>query len=190
MKKKKELNFHNVNLERHPDDPDGYDLVVVDPQIKGNYACRISHQCDANLNLVTTIVNGRYVLGLYSNRHIPFGKELGFDYCAVTETEKEWKDATCLCGSRRCRGFYLEYSGNRAFSEIMKEKHTLLHRMAMLLRAGHTPLSLEDFERLRKHGVGNSLVSDCPSWIKKFFSSVLEFVEKESSELPNLLKED
>jgi len=185
----KELNFHNVNLERHQDDPDGYDLVVVDPQIKGNYACRISHQCDANLNLVPTVVNGKYVLGLYSNRHIPFGQELGFDYCAVTENEQEWKDATCLCGSPRCRGFYLEYSGNRAFSEIMKEKHTLLHRMAMLLRAGHSGLSPEDQQRLNKHGIGNSLVSDCPPWIKKFFASVLEFVEEEGTALPYLLKD-
>ncbi len=49
----------------------------------------------------------------------PFpGEELTFDYSSVTESEKEYREAVCLCGSRQCRGSYLYYSGSTAFTQV------------------------------------------------------------------------
>lgn len=31
------------------------------------------------------------------------GEELTFDYSSVTESEKEFRDAICLCSTRNCR---------------------------------------------------------------------------------------
>ena len=45
------------------------------------------------------------------------GEELTFDYACVTESEREFKAATCLCGTRACRGSFLAFSGSRAFMQ-------------------------------------------------------------------------
>ena len=45
------------------------------------------------------------------------GEELTFDYACVTESEREFKAATCLCGTRACRGSFLGFSGSRAFMQ-------------------------------------------------------------------------
>lgn len=31
------------------------------------------------------------------------GEELTFDYCSVTESEREFREAICLCGTSNCR---------------------------------------------------------------------------------------
>ena len=46
------------------------------------------------------------------------GEELTFDYACVTESEREFKAATCLCGTRACRGSFLAFSGSRAFMQV------------------------------------------------------------------------
>lgn len=42
---------------------------------------------------------GRLTVAMYTTRHIQEGEELTFDYSAVTESEKEFRAATCLCGA-------------------------------------------------------------------------------------------
>lgn len=88
MKKKKLKNyipeFYNIYLEHHKDDPEGYDLMVVDPNKKGNFSSRFSHSCNPNCGTVTTISNGKYFIGMYSFRDIEYGEELTFDYCCMT----------------------------------------------------------------------------------------------------------
>jgi hypothetical protein len=52
MKKKKFKNympeFYNIGLEKHPDEPLGCDILMVDPSRKGNFSSRFSHSCDPN----------------------------------------------------------------------------------------------------------------------------------------------
>ena len=40
--------FYNIYYERHFDDPQGYDILTVDPVLYGNYASRLSHSCNPN----------------------------------------------------------------------------------------------------------------------------------------------
>ena len=40
--------FYNIYYERHFDDPEGYDILTVDPVLYGNYASRLSHSCNPN----------------------------------------------------------------------------------------------------------------------------------------------
>ena len=35
--------FYNIMLERHVDDPEGYNCLTIDPILKGSYASRLSH---------------------------------------------------------------------------------------------------------------------------------------------------
>ena len=48
------------------------------------------------------------------------GEELTFDYACVTESEREFKAATCLCAGRGCRGSFLGFSGSRAFMQVCR----------------------------------------------------------------------
>ena len=37
---------------------------------------------------------------------------------AVTESEAEWRESQCLCGSSGCRGYYVDYAGSTAFMDV------------------------------------------------------------------------
>ncbi len=54
--------FFNIMLERHEDDPDGYDLLFVDPIKRGNYGSRFSHSCEPNTQTVPMAVAGQYLV--------------------------------------------------------------------------------------------------------------------------------
>jgi len=74
-------------LERHKDDPDGYDVLFIDPINKGNYSSRFSHSCDPNCGTITTIANGKYCVAMYALKPISCGEELTFDYFSVMLTK-------------------------------------------------------------------------------------------------------
>ena len=99
--------FYNIMLERHRDDEDGYDLLFVDPVLRGNFASRLCHSCDPNCATVVVAHEGRYRICVYALRDIARGEELTFDYSSVTESEEEFKAAICLCGTSACRGAFL-----------------------------------------------------------------------------------
>lgn len=49
--------FYNIMLDRHRDDPDGFDVLFVDPIIKGSFVSRLSHSCSPNCSTVVMIAN-------------------------------------------------------------------------------------------------------------------------------------
>lgn len=102
--------FYNIMLEKVVADPDGYDILFVDPTYKGNYSSRFSHSCIPNCGTVTMVAANKYTIGMFAQRDVEFGEELTFDYCSFTESEKELKNAICLCGNSRCKGHYMGYS--------------------------------------------------------------------------------
>jgi hypothetical protein len=72
------------------------------------------------------------------------GEELTFDYSCITESEKEFREAICLCGTRRCRGSYLYYAGSDLHMDVMTSKHTFMHRQVRRpgrRAAGHVGMS-------------------------------------------------
>lgn len=92
---------------------------------------------------------GRLTIAVYTLRHVHEGEELSFDYASVTESEKEFRAAICLCGTRSCRGSFLYFSGSRAFQHIMNTRHTMLHRQVLIVRAGTEALNEPDRKRLQ-----------------------------------------
>ena len=63
---------------------------------------------------------GHLTIAVYTLRHIRPGEELTFDYASVTESEREYHAATCLCGTARCRGSFLTFSGSKAFMQVRR----------------------------------------------------------------------
>ena len=187
--------FYNIVLERPRDDPDGYDVLFVDAAAKGAFASRMSHSCTPNCQAVVMACGGRLTIALYTLRHVYEGEELTFDYSSVTESEKEFREAICLCGTHMCRGSYLYFTGSRAFMQVLNERHNMLQRQVMLARAGSEPLTDADKERIRRHGLGESSLGSVsrgdrvPEWLEKWTSLVCEYLELEEACLKQELLE-
>ena len=71
--------------------------------VQGCFASRISHSCSPNCQAQVMACNGRLTIALYTMRHVAYGEELTFDYASVTESEREFRAAICLCGTHLCR---------------------------------------------------------------------------------------
>lgn len=182
--------FYNIMLERHLDDPDGYNLLFVDPIVRGNYASRLCHSCDPNCATVVMVVNGKFKIAVYTLRPISYGEELTFDYSSVTEDENEFKASICLCGATKCRGAFLYYAGLGAFADVINAEHTLIERTALIVNAcTSTELSEDNLARLDRNGLRNSALQGLPEWLKKWTALVLEFVEYECDQLAAKLVE-
>ncbi|ETO04525.1 huntingtin interacting protein [Reticulomyxa filosa] len=137
----KQSEFFNITLERHCNDPEGYDVVFIDSSKKGNFASRISHICQPNWSMA---VHSKYGIQVYSIRDIKCGEELSFDYNSVTEDEQEWKQAVCLCGMKSCRGYYLAYFGSDSYTDVLYKQYHVLHRTALFLLHTLQYIELED----------------------------------------------
>lgn len=194
----KELpDFYNIMLERLKCDDKGYDLVMVDPNSKGNFASRMSHSCIPNCNTVLMCSKEEYSIGMFATKDINYGDELTFDYNSVTEKEKEFQDAICLCSSFSCRGHYLIYSNSVLFTEVLSKHHTFLHRNAILLNACNVNFEYNhrkelialDNELLNKYSIGSSALDKAPFWLKKWTCLILRYVDLETKLLPKMLME-
>jgi SET domain-containing protein len=65
--------FYNIMFERHNDDPEGYNALMVDPIIYGAYSSRLSHSCSPNCSTVIHVVDGKYSIGMYAIKDIEYG---------------------------------------------------------------------------------------------------------------------
>jgi len=176
--------FYNVTLEVPDEDEGGFDVLFIEAACKSTVASRLSHSCTPNCTNIPTVRNGKHVISMYTSRDVRFGEELCWDYACITESQKEYQAAVCLCGTSQCRGSFLYYAGTGAFAEILNRRHGFLERNALLARAVTEPLLDSDCERLTRNGVkGNALKSSsgatAPSWLLKWAALVMEYVELE-----------
>ena len=57
---------------------------------------------------------------MFTIKPISYGEELCFDYCSSTESDLEFEEAVCLCGTVNCKGRYLQLANDKKYLEIMK----------------------------------------------------------------------
>ena len=162
--------FYNIWIERHFDDPEGYDLMMVDPYSKGNFGSRLSHCCDANCGTVTMISNGKYTVGMYALKDIEYGEELTFNYCSFTESKKEHEEAVCLCSNKLCTGQYLGFTEDKSERLYFGK---FLERMALVLEACNRSLDEELKKCLKEYHIKEKLLRDCPEWLKVWAALVV-----------------
>ncbi len=149
----------------------------------------MSHSCDPNCGTVTTIANGQYVIGMYAMKDIKYGEELTFDYCSVTEDQNELKKAFCMCGSKKCRGKYLELIKTKESNTFIEHVHGFLERNNIILRASCESLETKDYEIMEKFHLRERVLDKMPEWLKKWLALTLEFVEKEKAHMLESLNE-
>ena len=185
------IDFYNIMLEKHPKEPKGRDIVIVDPIIRGNFASRLSHSCDPNCVALPVISNGQYSIAMYALRQIEHGEELTFDYCSFTESETEFKNSVCLCGTLLCKGHYLGYTKKHVhFFSGEAKKYLLdntnsffLRNNAAVLKACLSSFNKEKEEFLLKNGLGDNTFKDAPNWLKNWAYNVLKTILMERETL-------
>lgn len=189
--------FYNITYERHFDDPEGYDILTVDPILYGNYSSRLSHSCNPNCQTIIKVrqVDEMYSIGMFAMKDISYGEELSFNYCSTTESEKEFEAATCLCGTGNCSGRFLQLAMVQKNQGIMKEYHSFVDRNLILYKAielatNGEGIVAEDESRLAKHGLRSSVFQDIPAWLKKWASLICEFIEFEQIKYPEIHEND
>uniref|UniRef100_A0A061R538 Putative histone-lysine n-methyltransferase atxr3-like isoform x1 n=1 Tax=Tetraselmis sp. GSL018 TaxID=582737 RepID=A0A061R538_9CHLO len=180
-----------LTLERPSDDEAGYDVLHIDAERGGSTASRMSHSCSPNCRASVVATGGRLAVAVYTCRRIEEGEELTLDYASVTDSEKDYRAAVCLCSAVCCRGSYLAYAGANDFMQVANERHTFAHRTALILRACTEALTDEDNSRLERHGLRSAALGRpgerVPGWLAKWLSLVLEFCEAERELLPSSL---
>ena len=119
----------NLKLDQ---EPNPWNLVVVDAIHKANCASRICHLCRPNREAKVTAIEGQYQIGSYAVRQIQCGEEIIFDYNSVTESKKEYEVSVCLCGSQVCRMSYLNLTGEGAFQKVLKGCHGILDQYQLM----------------------------------------------------------
>lgn len=82
------------------------------------FASRLSHSCAPNCHTVNVSVGGKLTIAQYTTRHVACGEELCWNYSCVTESEKEYRAAICLCSSMTCKGAFLDYAGSSTFTTV------------------------------------------------------------------------
>lgn len=192
----KELpDFYNIQLERLKSEPTGYHLLMVDPNNKGNFVSRMSHCCQPNCQTVTMISENKYLIGMYSVTDIQYGEELTFDYNSITEKEKEYKEAICLCGSYYCRGHYLIFSNGKNYNEIINSDHSFLHRNALFIKScmrnnddekneNQVLIKKNLFKFLTNNQMSNEFIEKSPIWLMSWASEIIKFYNFENELMP------
>ena len=133
--------FYNMQLERPPGDAEGFGLLFVDAMHYNNYAARLSHSCDPNVEVSLRAIDGKYCINFYAKRDVAPGEELCYNYHSCTDSMKEVEAAFCLCGARWCRASYLAFVGEQSNNHVLKRCHGMTERHAALLLAGDEPPS-------------------------------------------------
>lgn len=195
--------FHNIALERPSRDPRGYALFFVDAGgTRANFASSLAHSCDGNVASSVFVRDDLSLsVALHTTRFVDQGEELSYDYSACTSSEREWREAVCLCGAPTCRGSYVELVNADELQQCLNRAHNPLDRLTQLLRASiahHDNVSRETtLATLARHGLGDaffhrndSSLETTPAWLEKYVVSLLEFLEFERGQLPFVLLRD
>ncbi|CAG9315773.1 unnamed protein product [Blepharisma stoltei] len=168
--------FYNIMLERHYDDPEGYDVLIIDPIVKGSFGSRLSHSCSPNCGTVTMISEGKYTIGIYALNNISYLDELTFDYNSFTESKEEHLQSVCLCSSSICRGYYLAFAQNSSNSGY---SFSFLHRKSSIIKASYGQFSKEDLEICSKYHIRSAILNKSPEWLKVWISLTVRDIDLE-----------
>ena len=88
--------FYNMQMERPGGDENGFGLLFCDAMHYNNFAARMSHSCEPNVQVILTVVDGKYEIHFYATREIQKGEELCYNYHSCSDSMKE-VEAAFVC---------------------------------------------------------------------------------------------
>ena len=180
--------FYNMQLERPPGDAEGFSILFVDAMHYNNYAARLSHSCDPNVEVSLKAIEGMYRINFYAKRDVKPGEELCYNYHSCTDSMKEVEAAFCLCAARRCRASYLAFVGEQSNGHALARCHRVIERHAALLVAGDAvgPPAPSATRAMEEVGLrcGRGLLRDAPNWLLHYVAWAASFMREELRALP------
>jgi len=195
--------FYNILLEQPGgyEKTDGYGVSFVDASRRANEGSTLSHSCDPTCQTKIVSQDGKISIAMVSIRDIQPGEELSWDYSSVTQSEKEWREAVCFCGTSKCRGSYLYFSSQSVLQKIYKENCGPTFRFSLIAQSCDTIFGLHPSfvhklrERLEEHGfktnVFGNLAKGGNSWLSRWAYFQLGYIEFERGALAyGLLEHD
>ena len=193
--------FYNMQMERPGGDRHAFGLLFCDAMHYNNFAARMSHSCEPNVQVILTVVDGKYEIHFYATREIQKGEELCYNYHSCSDSMKEVEAAFCLCGAKKCRGSYLTFVGENNNAQVFEEEHRLFDRCTLLLNAideeyedNNNNISEAEHEekrrtvRKRLESIGfrldQGVLAGAPKWLTNYISKVAFFIDFEREKLP------
>ena len=190
------VEFYNIMVEKEINEKHGREIFIVDPIINGNFASRLSHSCNPNCWAIPVISKKSYSIALYAIRDINYMEELTFDYCSLTESEKEFKNSICLCGDKDCKIYYLGYT--KKMEEYFKndkecilldnKENFFLRNNKILLKSCMSSFNQEKSDFLKINSFGKNTYKDSPNWLKNWIFFTLKEIDKEKNMLMEKFK--
>lgn len=117
---------------------------------------------------------------MFATKDIAYGEELCFNYCSMTESEKEFEAASCLCGTVECTGRFLQLASDKKYLMIMKTYHNFVDRNAILYLAikdtAEKGVLPEDRALLDELGLRECLMDGVPDWLLKWTAYICKYI--------------
>ncbi len=180
--------FYNILLERPRVCYRGYNILYCEAgRHVANFSSTLSHSCDPNCTTAVVVQGGHLCIALSTIKAVKYGEELTIDYSGVTTSETEFYKAVCLCGTSRCRGSFLRFSGAQGLDVVLHRFGPLMTFQNLLhaTKQASCGLSEADSSLLEIHGFKSSALGDkCPVWLQCFVATQLAYIEFERRKLP------
>lgn len=136
----------------------------------------------------------KYSIGMFAIKDVSYGEELSFNYCSVTESEKEFESACCLCGTMDCTGRFLMLASDKKFLQIMRKYHNFVDRNVLLFMAIKQAqvhgLTEADRGLLDDFGLKECLMDGLPDWLQKWTVLICRYISFEEMIHPQVFKQD
>ena len=137
-------------------------------------------------------MHGKYSIGMFAIKDVAYGEELCFNYCSVTESEKEFEAACCLCGTVECTGRYLQLANDKRNLQVMKTYHNFVDRNVILYLAislaAKEGITNKDRQLLDEIGLRECLMAGVPDWLTKWTCLVCSYILFEEKVYPDVFK--
>ena len=135
-------------------------------------------------------MQGKYSIGMFAIKDVAYGEELSFNYCSVTESEKEFESSCCLCGTVECTGRFLQLASDKKYLQIMKKYHNFVDRNVILYLAitesESVGITEADKNLLDEFGFRNCLMEGLPEWLIKWTCLICKYISFEEVMYPNV----
>eukprot|EP00477_Mikrocytos_mackini_P001957 GAHX01002136.1.p1 GENE.GAHX01002136.1~~GAHX01002136.1.p1 ORF type:complete len:1126 (+),score=244.94 GAHX01002136.1:38-3415(+) len=195
--------FYSFCLERHWDDPTGYDSMyctiptlhkLSELATTGNDSKIVlqllNHSCDPNLSINSFLINRQYYPALAAIKDIEPGAELTLDYRAIVGFYGGNKKRVCLCSNLNCLCMlsdYMNYS-TKNMENLLKSNST--SEVSLLLSNASTLYkSIKQIQQnensnndeaklyLNSLGIKDCILDLAPLWLQMFMFNTLKSTE-------------
>ena len=92
----------------------------------------------------------------------------------MTESNFEHINSICLCGMKKCRGYYLQLANSKAYAIL--DRNNCFHFRNSLILLSIDMITEEEKQLCFKHNYKKAVLDDLPGWMVKWIYLVLKYI--------------